>query len=367
MGCATEVKQREPTLHERLLCYLRAAQRRLPALGTACYRRAMADETPLERAPNVVAASDDNVAAAARLLVAGELIAFPTETVYGLGGDATNDRAIARIFEAKGRPRFNPLIVHLPDGAAARAQVAFDGRADLLASRFWPGALTLVLPRRPDCTVSLLASAGLESLAVRVPRHAVAHALLAACGRPIAAPSANASGKISPTTAEHVSRSLGMRVAMILDGGRCPVGIESTVLDLTGPTPVLLRPGGVTAEDLTDAIGPLAAPAPADAAMPKSPGMLASHYAPELPLRLEARDVRPREALLAFGACSIVGAAAVENLSPSGDLVEAAANFFAMLRALDRPGLAGIAVMPIPDRGLGRAINDRLRRATAAR
>jgi L-threonylcarbamoyladenylate synthase len=325
----------------------------------------MADERQREPAPNVVAADDNSVAAAARLLVAGELVAFPTETVYGLGGDAINDRAVARIFAAKGRPRFNPLIVHFPDADAARAQVAFDERADLLAARFWPGALTMVLPRRPDCTVALLVSAGLGSLAVRVPRHAVAHALLAACGRPIAAPSANASGKISPTTAEHVARSLGMRVAMILDGGRCPIGIESTVLDLTGPTPVLLRPGGVTAEELTDAIGPLAAPAAADPDALKSPGMLASHYAPELPLRLDARDVRPHEALLAFGACSIAGAAAVENLSPIGDLVEAAANLFAMLRALDRPGLAGIAVMPISDRGLGRAINDRLRRAAA--
>ena len=325
----------------------------------------MADERHSKSATNVVAADDDSIAAAARLLAAGELVAFPTETVYGLGGDATNDRAVARIFEAKGRPRFNPLIVHFPDADSARAQVAFDGRADRLAARFWPGALSLVLPRQPGCAVSLLASAGLGSLAVRVPRHAVAHALLAACGRPIAAPSANASGKISPTTAEHVSRSLGMKVAMILDGGRCPVGIESTVLDLTGPAPVLLRPGGVTVEELADAIGPLVAPAAADADAPKSPGMLASHYAPELPLRLDAMNVQPREALLAFGPCSIVGAAAAENLSPSGDLVEAAANFFAMLRSLDRPGLAGIAVTPIPDRGLGRAINDRLRRAAA--
>jgi L-threonylcarbamoyladenylate synthase len=324
----------------------------------------MADERQSEALPNLVAANDDSIAAAARLLVAGDLVAFPTETVYGLGGDATNDRAVARIFEAKGRPRFNPLIVHFPDIDAAHAHVVFDGRADRLAERFWPGALTLVLSRRPASTVSLLASAGLDSLAVRVPHHAVAHALLSACGRPIAAPSANPSGKISPTTAQHVASSLGTKVAMILDGGPCPVGVESTVLDLTGPTPVLLRPGGVTAEDLTDTIGPLAAPA-ADTGVLRSPGMLASHYAPQLPLRLEARDVRPREALLAFGACSIAGAAAMENLSPSGDLVEAAANLFAMLRALDRPGLAGIAVMPVPDRGLGRAINDRLRRAAA--
>jgi L-threonylcarbamoyladenylate synthase len=322
----------------------------------------MADE---RRHPNVVAADDDAIAAAAQRLNAGELVAFPTETVYGLGGDATSDRAVARIFEAKGRPRFNPLIVHVPDAEAARAQVAFDARADRLAARFWPGALTLVLPRRPDCTVSLLASAGFDSLAVRAPRHAVAHALLIACGRPIAAPSANASGKVSPTTAEHVAHSLGTKVALILDGGRCPVGIESTVLDLTGTTPVLLRPGGVTAEELTNVLGRLDAPAATDVRGPKSPGMLASHYAPELPLRLEARDVRPGEALLAFGADAITGAAAVENLSPSGDLAEAAANLFAMLRALDRPGLTGIAVMPIPERGLGRAINDRLRRAAA--
>ena len=325
----------------------------------------MADERQRETALNVVAADEGSIAAAARLLVAGELVAFPTETVYGLGGDATNDRAVARIFEAKGRPRFNPLIVHFRNAAAARAQVTFNERAHDLAERFWPGALTLVLPRRPDCTVSLLASAGLDSLAVRVPHHAVAHALLAACGRPIAAPSANASGKISATTAEHVARSLGAQVAMILDGGRCPIGIESTVLDLTGPTPRLLRPGGVTSEALTDVIGQLTAPTADDGTAPRSPGLLASHYAPELPLRLDARDVRPREALLAFGACSIAGAAAMENLSPSGDLVEAAANLFAMLRALDRPGLAGIAVMPVPDRGLGRAINDRLRRAAA--
>ena len=315
--------------------------------------------------PNVVPADDDAIVKAARVLLCGELVAFPTETVYGLGGDATNDRAVARIFEAKGRPRFNPLIVHFAEIDSARAQAVFDRRADLLAARFWPGALTLVLPRRPDCAVSLLASAGLGTLAVRLPRHPVAHRLLVACGRPIAAPSANVSGKISPTTAEHVARSLGTKAAMILDGGRCPIGVESTVLDLTEPTPVLLRPGGVTAEEITDAIGPLAPPAAMGAHNPKSPGMLASHYAPDLPLRLEARDVQPGEALLAFGARSIAGAAAVENLSPDANLVEAAANLFAMLRTLDRPGLAGIAVMPIPDHGLGRAINDRLRRAAA--
>jgi L-threonylcarbamoyladenylate synthase len=325
----------------------------------------MTDETQHDPTPNVVAANDETIAAAARLLADGELVAFPTETVYGLGGDATSDRSAARIFEAKGRPRFNPLIVHVADAAAARTQVVFDERADLLAARFWPGALTLVLPRQPASTVSLLASAGLDSLAVRSPRHPVAQALLRACGRPIAAPSANASGKISPTTAAHVAASLGRSVAMILDGGRCPVGIESTVIDLTGRVPVLLRPGGVTLEQLADAIGLPAAPTAPDSQAPKSPGLLASHYAPDLPLRLDARDMRPGEGLLAFGAYPITGAAAVENLSPSGDLTEAAANLFSMLRALDRPDLAGIAVMPIPERGLGRAINDRLRRAAA--
>jgi L-threonylcarbamoyladenylate synthase len=316
---------------------------------------------------NVVFAAADSIAAAARLIAAGELVAFPTETVYGLGADATNDRAVARIFEAKGRPRFNPLIVHVAGVDAARAQVTFDRSAEILAERFWPGALTLVLPRRPDCRVSLLASAGLDSLAVRVPRHPVAHALLAACGRPIAAPSANASGKISPTTAAHVAQSLGGKVAMILDGGRCPIGLESTVLDLTTSTPTLLRPGGVTGEELFAAIGRLATSPAVATEAPKSPGQLASHYAPDLPLRLEAHTVRPDEALLAFGPAPPAGAAAMENLSPAGDLVEAAANLFAMLRTLERSGASGIAVMPIPEHGLGRAVNDRLRRAAAPR
>jgi len=316
---------------------------------------------------NVVAASADSIAAAARLIVAGGLVAFPTETVYGLGADATNDRAVARIFEVKGRPRFNPLIVHVADGDAARKLATFDGRAAALAERFWPGALTLVLPRRRDCPVSLLASAGLDSLAVRVPRHPVAHALLVACGRPVAAPSANASGKISPTTAAHVAASLGDAVSMILDGGPCPIGIESTVLDLTAPTPTLLRPGGVTEEELIAAIGLLETLPAATSAALKSPGLLENHYAPELPLRLDAGTVGPDEALLAFGPAPPAGAILTENLSIAGDLVEAAANLFAMLRRLDRSGASGIAVMPIPDHGLGRAINDRLRRAAAPR
>jgi L-threonylcarbamoyladenylate synthase len=298
------------------------------------------------------------IARAAALLRAGELVAFPTETVYGLGGDATNDRAVAAIFAAKGRPKFNPLIVHVPEIETARALVKFDVRAEMLATTFWPGPLTLVLPRRADCPVSLLAGAGLDSLAVRVPAHAVARELLRAVGRPIAAPSANRSGRISPTEADHVLAELDGRIAAVLDAGPCAVGIESTVLDLTGDKPRLLRPGGVTAEQVAAIVGPVAAP---DEATVRSPGMLAQHYAPALPLRLDATSAKPGEALLGFGP----SAAATLNLSPGGDLVEAASHLFAYLRALDRPEFSGIAVMPVPAHGLGAAINDRLRRAAA--
>jgi L-threonylcarbamoyladenylate synthase len=300
------------------------------------------------------------IARAAELLRGGALVAFPTETVYGLGGDATNDRAVAAIFAAKGRPSFNPLIIHVSDVKAAEALVALDDRARRLADVCWPGPLTLVLPRRADCAVSLLASAGLDSLAVRSPSHPAAQELLRAAGRPIAAPSANRSGRLSPTAAAHVLAELDGRVAAILDAGPCAIGVESTVLDLTGAQPALLRHGAVTAEELTALLGPLA---PAAGGAIRSPGMLASHYAPALPLRIDAVDARPGEALLGFGPAP--GAAL--NLSPAGDLVEAAANLFAHLRALDRPAFAAIAVMPIPERGLGLAINDRLRRAAAAR
>jgi L-threonylcarbamoyladenylate synthase len=307
----------------------------------------------------IVPATPDNIQEAARLLRAGRLVAFPTETVYGLGGDATNDRAVAAIFASKGRPAFNPLIIHLPDAAAAARLVAFDARAGRLADAFWPGPLTLVLPRRPDCPVSLLASAGLDSLAVRVPAHPVALALLRAADRPIAAPSANPSGRLSPTTARHVADHLTGRVAMILDGGPCPVGVESTVLDLTGERPTLLRPGGIPRETLERQSGPADLANPGAVGGPRAPGMLASHYAPSLPVRLEATAARPGEALLGFGPA----AGAQLNLSAGGDLAEAAANLFAMLRALDRPEFTAIAVMPVPDHGLGAAINDRLRRA----
>ncbi|MBX6368490.1 MAG: threonylcarbamoyl-AMP synthase [Rhodospirillales bacterium] len=303
------------------------------------------------------------IARAASVLREGGLVAFPTETVYGVAGDATNDRAVAAIFAAKQRPRFNPLISHVADLEAARRLGRFDARAEDLAARFWPGPLTLVVPRLPTSPVSLLATAGLDTVAVRVPDHPVASALLRAVGLPLAAPSANRSGRVSPTTAAHVAEELGDSVAMILDGGPCRVGVESTVLDLTTDPPTLLRPGGVPME----ALGLVQLPSDAGSA-PRSPGMLTSHYAPRLAVRLDATEARPGEALLAFGPGEAPpGFAAVRWLSRSGDLVEAAANLFAALRALDRPEYAGIAVMPIPEEGLGRAINDRLRRAAAPR
>jgi L-threonylcarbamoyladenylate synthase len=308
----------------------------------------------------LVPAAPEAIARAAALLRSGQLVAFPTETVYGLGGDATNERAVAAIFEAKGRPRFNPLIVHVSRPDQAEALAIFDDRARETAARFWPGPLTLVLRRRVGSGLSLLMSAGLDTVAIRVPSHPVAQALLRATARPIAAPSANRSGRVSPTEGAHVAAELGNRVALILDGGRTPVGIESTVLDLSGEAPAVLRPGGVTAEQLTELLGPILA---ADAVPPRSPGMLPSHYAPSLPLRLEAINARAGEVLLAFGPDAPSGFTEVLWLSRSGDLAEAAANLFAMLRQIDRPLFAGIAVMPIPERGLGRAINDRLRRA----
>lgn len=305
------------------------------------------------------------IARAAQALRDGLLVGLPTETVYGLAGDATADRAVAAIFAAKNRPRFNPLIVHVADVESARRLVAFDPRAEKLAAAFWPGPLTLVLPRRPDSGVSLLCSAGLDSLAVRLPAHDVARAVIRAAGRPLAAPSANPSGRLSPTRAEHVARALGGKVALVLDGGPCPVGVESTVVDLTSAAPVLLRPGGLAEERLAGVVGPLGRAGPGGAV--RAPGMLASHYAPHLPLRLDARNVAADEALLAFGGDVPLGALVTLNLSPSGDLVEAAAHLFDYLHRLDQSGARAIAAMPVPERGLGRAINDRLRRAAAPR
>ena len=321
----------------------------------------------MAKAPNIRTANTAAIEAAAQILLGGGLVAFPTETVYGLGADATSDSAVAGIFAAKERPDFNPLIVHVPDQAAAAAQVVFSKAAQALAEAFWPGPLTLVLPRRQDSRISLLCSAGLDSLGVRAPAHPVAQRLLTACGLPLAAPSANRSGRISPTTAAHVAESLGAAVPLILDGGPCPLGLESTVVEATGQRLRLLRPGGVTREQLEAVAGPLELPEDEAPAQPRAPGQLASHYAPRLPLRLDANSAGPREALLAFGPEPPAGAAVTLNLSAAGDLTEAAARLFAALHELDRPELEAIAVMPIPETGLGLAINDRLRRAAAPR
>ncbi len=310
-------------------------------------------------------ATPEAIAAAADALKAGQLVAFPTETVYGLGADAESDSAVAGIFAAKNRPTINPLIVHVADRAMAERLARFDERARQVAAHHWPGPLTLVLPRQEDCPVSLLATAGLDTLAIRLPNHPVAAALLHAFGGPIAAPSANPSGRLSPTDAAHVADSLGGSVAIILDGGATPIGLESTIVDLSQQQPLLLRPGGLAVEEIERLIGPLGLADPGGG--PRAPGMLASHYAPRLPLRLNAGGAGPRHALLAFGAKAPAGALAMLNLSAAGDLREAAANLFAYLRRLDASGADEIAVMTIPEQGLGRAINDRLRRAAAPR
>jgi L-threonylcarbamoyladenylate synthase len=316
----------------------------------------------------------DDIGRAAALLRAGELVAFPTETVYGLGADARQARAVAAVFEAKGRPHFNPLICHFPDAEAAFAEVLPDARARALAAAFWPGPLTMVLPRRPDCRIDLLAGAGLDTLAVRVPGHPLALALLRAAAVPVAGPSANRSGQVSPTTAEHVLDGLGGRIAAVLDGGPCLVGVESTVLDLAAGGAALLRHGGVPVEAIEAVIGPVARPIPLAAAEAsrslRSPGMMLSHYAPALPVRLDATAVSADEALLAFGP-ALPGAGAVWQMSAAGDPREAATRLFAGLRWLDaegaRLGLRRIAVMAVPMAGLGAAINDRLARAAAPR
>jgi L-threonylcarbamoyladenylate synthase len=317
----------------------------------------------------ILHADKAGVTAAAALLRSGALVAFGTETVYGLGGDATNAEAVAAIFAAKGRPRFNPLICHYPSASRAFQDVVANAAARDVAEAFWPGPLTLVLPRRSDCPVALLTGAGLDTLAVRVPAHPAATALLLAATRPIAAPSANRSGQVSPTSVRHVLDGLEGRIAAVLDSGPCRVGIESTVLDLSGPLPVLLRPGGVPVEDLEACIGPIQRGMPHTETL-RSPGLMASHYAPDLPVRLNAETVAHDEALLTFGPAP-PGARCQFQLSASGDTTEAAARLFEGLRWLDaegaRLGATGIAVMPVPNDGLGLAINDRLRRAAAPR
>ncbi len=300
---------------------------------------------------------------AGALIREGRLVAFPTETVYGLGADATQGAAVAAIYAAKGRPSFNPLIAHIPGIEDADRYAVVDSRAEELATHFWPGPLTMILPRRPDSPISELVTAGLDSVALRAPSHPVARALLAAAGRPIAAPSANRSGHVSATAAIHVAEEFGSEVAMILAGGRSEVGVESTILDLSGEAPTLLRPGAVSAEMIAAVIGPVSTAA-GDPDRPNAPGQLLRHYAPATPLRLNAKAPEPGEALLAFGpALSARHADNVLNLSETGDLTEAAANLFAMMRTLDAAGCRGIAAMPIPMTGLGIAINDRLTRA----
>ena len=321
----------------------------------------------------ILPASEAAVAAAARCLAEGGLVGFPTETVYGLGADATNPAAIARLYQAKGRPSFNPLIAHVRDLVAARRIGVFDAEATALAEAFWPGPLTLVLPRTNGCAVADLATAGLDTVAIRVPAHPLARKILRAFGGPVVAPSANLSGHVSPTTAAHVHSDLAGRIDLIVDGGAVAVGVESTIVGCF-ETPMLLRPGGLPRGEIERVLGrPLTQPpdeAGHDTSQPLAPGMLASHYAPRTPVRLNAVSVEAGEALLAFGDAVLAGVDATTvtmNLSAQGDLNEAAANLFGYLRALDSQCARAIAVMPVPHHGLGEAINDRLRRAAIGR
>ena len=307
------------------------------------------------------------IEAAAGTIRAGHLVAMPTETVYGLAADATNPTAVARIYETKGRPRFNPLIVHVPSLAAAVPLVEFSPAAALLARALWPGPLTLVLRARPHNGIAGLVTAGLDTLAIRLPAHPVARALLEACGRPLAAPSANQSGRVSPTTAAHVATEFEGRDVTILDGGPAAHGLESTILDASGEGLVLLRPGSVPVERIEELAGMTVARRAIDPSRPTAPGQLVSHYAPRARIRLNATDVREGEALLAFGPDPLSATGPMVNLSERGNLIEAATRLFASLRELDASGTAVIAVMPIPLEGLGEAINDRLARAAAPR
>jgi L-threonylcarbamoyladenylate synthase len=322
---------------------------------------------------SILPAGQAGTEAAARILAAGGLVAFPTETVYGLGADAANATAIAHLYAAKGRPAFNPLIAHVADLAAARRIGRFDARALRLAEAFWPGPLTLVVPKTENCPVADLATAGLDTVAIRIPAHPVAEAILRAFGGAVVAPSANISGHVSPTLAAHVESDLAGRIDLIVDGGPVAVGVESTIVGCF-EAPMLLRPGGLSRERIEAVLGmPLGRPpveAESDDSQPLAPGMMASHYAPRANVRLNARDVAPGEALLAFGPARLPGleaAAAVMNLSPAADLDEAATNLFGYLRALDAKAPQAIAVMAIPEQDLGEAINDRLRRAAVAR
>lgn len=317
----------------------------------------------------VVTATPESIARAAAVLRDGGIVGLPTETVYGLAADATNGVAVAKVFAAKGRPAINPLIVHIADMETAERLASFTDAARDLATALWPGPLSIILKRRADSGISDLAMAGLSTIALRMPAHDVARAVIAASGKPIAAPSANASGTLSPTSASHVAESLGDKVDLILAAGSAGVGLESTVIDMTGDVPVILRPGAVTPEDIERVLGIKPAIDSGHHDQPKSPGQLLRHYAPGTKLRLNATDKKEDEAYLAFGPTMLTRGKvdpAVKNLSPNGDLNEAAANLFGYLHALDKGGYAAIAVSPIPDQGLGLAINDRLRRAVGA-
>ena len=311
-------------------------------------------------------ADDAAIKQAAVLLKQGGLVAFPTETVYGLGGDATNDEAVVKIFEVKGRPQINPLIIHVASFGAAQKLGIFNTQAKKLADAFWPGALTLVVPRAPNSPVSLLATAGLDTLAIRVPAHKTAQALLREADMAVAAPSANRSGHVSATQARHVLEDLGDVIDLVLDSGPVPIGLESTIIACLNGTPTLLRPGALARKDIEAVLGCAVETYDGAQQNPQAPGQLASHYAPQARLRLNARDVKPGEALLAFGSDVPPGADITLNLSPRGDLIEAASHLFDYLRILDAK-VQAIAVMPIPKAGLGEAMNDRLARASAPR
>lgn len=324
----------------------------------------------IENSPTILPGSEAGIARAANALRAGEVVAFGTETVYGLGADAYNPDAVARVFALKQRPPRNPLISHIDSLAMAENLARFDARARDIARQFWPGPLTLILPYRDDAGVADAARAGLQTIALRLPAHETARRLIAAVGRPLVAPSANKSGRLSPTSAMMVAESFAGELPLILGSGRCKIGLESTVLDLSGSEPLILRPGAITADDLAELLPGLGEFTGHEELAPKSPGLLLRHYAPRLPLRIEVRDPQlgDDEAFLGFGPNPFAskGGAQRLNLSPSGDLDEAARNLFAMLRQLEDSGAVRIAVAPVPNIGLGRAINDRLRRAAAA-
>ncbi len=324
--------------------------------------------------PKISVPTPDLITEAANMLLSGNLVAFPTETVYGLGADATNGEAVARIFAAKGRPSFNPLISHGANLSMLLGEAEFDDRAFALADKFWPGPLTMILPRKENGKISDLACAGLKTVALRIPNHPVALDLIAKAGVPIAAPSANASGTLSPTAPHHVADSLGDAVPLILAGGATQFGLESTVVDLSGEDTVIVRAGALTADDIADCIDAPVSYELSATDKPRSPGQLLRHYAPNIPIRLRVVDIAPDEALLAFGSIKFMGvkgggkasdlpAEQIRNLSETGDLLEAAANLFSYIRQLDKPEFKGIAVMDIPSSGIGIAINDRLHRA----